>query len=339
MLTRIRTKFAVFVFLLGFTPAAFSQESCAELFARKVRVEAAIKDLSFLAYNVENLLAGENGRPLEGHDAKFKELREVIGEDSPDIAILPEIASPTALDVLAKGSLSGRYRAVLAEGRWLGAEVGFLVRNDLPWDIRIVSNRHLGWKNRVTGLVQPLFPHDLPVLEVRRTAADRDPLFVVIGNHAKAKRDSAGDPESLAWRTAEYEEAAKIVGAYLERRVQVVFGGDMNADARSAPELRPLKAKMASALAVAPDAVPEVQRVTHTFHPEGAPTEKTQLDDIFISPGLERSIKSARILRYRDEAGRLRPIAETFEQRKLQPSDHLPVQITVSTAELFQRVN
>ncbi len=339
LLTRFRSVFAVFVLLLGFTQAAFSQATCADLFSRKVRTESTIKELSLLAFNVENLLAGKNGQPMAGHEAKFKELREVIGEASPDIAILPEIASPTALDVLAMGTLAGRFRPLMAEGKWLGAEVGFLVRSDLPWDVRTVSNRHLEWKNRVTSVVQPLFPHDLPVLEVRRSAADRDPLFVVIGNHAKAKRDSPGDPESLAWRTAEYEEAARIIDSYLQRRVSVFFGGDLNADARRDPELRPLKLKMASALAVAPDAVPEHERVTHTFHPEGAASEKTQLDDIFVSPELVRSIKSARILRYRDRAGRVRPIAETFEQRKLQPSDHLPVKITVSTEELFREAN
>ncbi|MBK7892560.1 MAG: hypothetical protein IPJ84_17440 [Bdellovibrionales bacterium] len=59
MLTRFRSVLAVFVVLLGFSQAAFSQATCADVFSRKVRAEATIKELSILAFNVENLLAGK----------------------------------------------------------------------------------------------------------------------------------------------------------------------------------------------------------------------------------------------------------------------------------------
>lgn len=341
---------------LSLPSASFGQAACADLFVKKaeaksvskaaeaavprispVRAEATIKELSVLAFNLENLLASKNERPMPGQEDKFRQLRSIISEADPDIAILPEVASPTALAVLNSEQLTGRYHALLPKGAWLGAEVGFLIRSDLPWSVRVISHRDLEWRNRLTGAVQPLFPHDLPVLELRRRIDDHEPLFVVIGNHAKAKRDSAGDRESQAWRTAEYQEAARIIESYIERRVPVLFGGDFNVDVLNDPVLRPLKALMGSALAEAPDAVPEAERVTHTFHPAGAASMKTQMDDVFVSRGLVRSIKSARILRYRDQAGRIRAIADSIEQRQRQPSDHLPVALTLSTEELLNR--
>lgn len=315
------------------------------------RTEESIQSLNVLAYNVENLFIStgkgqwespglmhkdSNQGPETKSPEKLAEIRKIILENNPDIMILTEVENIESLSVLASAQLQGLYRPMLIEGNDpRGIDIGFLVKSDLPWRFKLITHKELRWKNPQSGYEGPLFSRDLPVLEVYRTNSEQ-PLFVVIGNHAKSKRDMKDDPESRTWRSAQYVEAAKITKSYLEKKIPLLFAGDFNADILHDPEVQPLKNILQSSLAIAPDALPEKERITHTFHPRGDRPHFSQMDDIMVSPSLAPSVLSAQIVRYHNKDGSIKAIPQTYEQRSEQPSDHFPVLLKLSTSQIIK---
>lgn len=330
--------------------------ACLSLFKR---TEAQITHLGFSAFNVQNIMRsvgafdwvrpGDDmlarpadprrehyGSAMENFQ-KLEEIRNMIARGNDDFVILTEVEDIEAMrTLLAQGPLQGLYDVYLTEGNDpRGIDIGFLVKKDLPWNVRQISHKDIRWRDPVDGREGPLFTRDLPVLEFRRSPNDEPPLFVLMGHHAKSKRDRPTDPESTRWRSAQFREAARIAESYEYLGVPVIGGGDFNADHRHDPELEPLRRVSRSSLAHAPDALPEDQRITHTYHPFDGPTHYSQMDDILISPGLIADLESARIIRYRDARGNLRPLPTTYEERSLQPSDHFMVRIRLATRRLF----
>jgi hypothetical protein len=262
-------------------------------------------------------------------------------EQNPDFAILTEVENIQALNALATHQLQGRYRPLLKEGNDIrGIDIGFLVRTNLPWHTNLVSHKEIQFTDPMTGHTAPLFSRDLPVLEIRRKPDDPKPLLVLVGNHAKSKRSMDGDFESTRWRTAQYEEAAKIIQTdYQSQGIPVIMAGDFNTDVRFDPEVAPVKSILKSSLEIAPDALPVDQRVTHTYFPRGSkqqpdpPPERSQMDDILVSPGI--TVLSAQIIKYKNPDGTERTLPRSYKERSEQPSDHNPVRAVISTEGLF----
>lgn len=321
--------------------------------AGRIRTEAEITDLTLMSFNVANLYTStgkmiwrNNGRmqvmpadslPKPKSPADLAKIRDIILKENPDVAILTEVEDIYALQKLASEELGGKYKLFLIEGNdGRGIDIGFLVKADLPWHIVHRTHRDLRWKNPKTGIEGPMFSRDLPVLEFRRGLLDEDPLFVVVGNHAKSKRDTDGDRESFDWRSAQYQTAAKILSGYEARKIPIIFGGDFNTDIGTGRELRPLWGMMASSLAVAPNALPIRDRVTHTYHPNGKSTQRSWMDDILVSWWLASAITSSTIVRYTDAQGNVLPIPNSISERNRQPSDHFPVVTKILTRALYQ---
>ena len=57
------------------------------------------------------------------------------------------------------------------------------------------------------------------------------------------------------------------------------------------------------------------------------------MDDIMVSPDI--TVISSRIIKYKDDNGQEMPIANTYQERKQQPSDHYPVRAVISTEGFF----
>ncbi len=257
-------------------------------------------------------------------------IRQIISEQNPDVAVLTEVDNLEALEVLATNELRD-YDPLLVPGNDVVIDIGFLVKKDLPWHVRLVSHKELRRTDPRTGEVGPLFSRDLPVLEFRRRPADSDPIFVVVGNHAKSKR---GDNESLDWRTDQYKAAAMIVGTYIRRGVRVMMGGDMNADLYRDRELAPVLSLLNPSLKMA--GVPREEQVTHTYHPNGSNRPQYSTMDEWL---LSKELRVVRgwVVRYKDRFNRPLPLPRTYQQRERQPSDHFPVFTVISTAEIFNR--
>lgn len=351
---------AILVALAFVLPAlSYSQNSvCPSLFRVVSTSQSAqrqlseIPEITVMSFNVENLfihvgkfehdLPGKM-RKISGPDTNQKlkpehEIRaivEIFKEASPDVITLQEVESMAGLELL-KQRLDGLYKPYLIEGNdGRGIDIGFLVKVDLPLDVQLKTNRDKMWHDPTTGKQEKLFSRDLPALEFRVNRNQENPSFVLLGNHAKSKRDRPNDPESRQWRTAQYIGAAEIVGEYIRKGVRTMLGGDFNIDIGNDREADALKQYLTSAFDAADQSLPPEQRITHTYHPRGGATHRAQMDDIWVSQDLRNQVAVASIYQYRFPDGSLMPIPNSFKERERQPSDHRPVIIRMRTQILF----
>jgi hypothetical protein len=317
-----------------------------------LRPLSAVKDLRFLAFNVENLFVSTGRfertsatelRPVAGRgpepksEREIQQLRDVINDINPDIAVITEVESLGALQAMA-ARLESRFKGYVIEGNdSRGIDIGFLVKADLPFHVTHETHKDMKWFDPIDRREIPLFSRDVPALLLRRTQGDK-PFLIVLGNHAKSKRDRPGDPESNILRTAQYEGIATIIRSYQRQYgidVPILLAGDFNTDVRRGPELSPLRGLLASAFDHAPVVTPVSERITHTYHPKDGPTDAKQMDDFQASAALLPRLEEALVYRYRNADGSIMPFARTFAERQRQPSDHLPVVLRISTDGLW----
>jgi len=330
---------------------ALLQESNSE----QTRSYSEIKELKFMAFNVENLFVSTGKtewtsigvqksiikkppQPKPEHD--IEKVRAIIKEELPDVLIITEVESQTALEYLAKNSLQGLYKSFLIEGNdGRGIDIGFLVKSDLPFLVEHQTHRDIKWFDPVDKQTVKLFSRDVPALLLRKSA-NENPFLIILGNHAKSKRDRPGDPESFLWRKAQYEGIAKIVQNYAVQyaKVPIILGGDFNTEVNTAAEIQPLLSLLKSGFNLTDNSTPLSERITHTYHPRDGPVQQHQMDDIKVSPELADKIIEARIYRYKNADGTIMPFARTFAERNRQPSDHLPVKIRISTSGLWSPI-
>jgi endonuclease/exonuclease/phosphatase family metal-dependent hydrolase len=301
-----------------------------------------IQNLKVMTYNVENLVwhvgkyertyegivqSFENNRgPQEKPKEKLAEIRQIILEESPDIAVLQEVESIEALENLALEQLAKKYQSFLISGNdERGMNIGFLVKTDLPIYVEYVTNKDVLFKDPANNFKETkLFSRDLPVIMLR-TSEKSSPFMIVFGNHAKSQRDRPGDPKSIIMRTIQYKKIAEIMQNYHQKYpdATILLAGDYNTDGLTAKELEPLRNIMPSAFEVL--SVPPQQQITQTYHPVDRPTVYARLDDIRILSGFTKQVKSIKVVEYKYASGKIRPPARTFEERSTQPSDHRAV--------------
>ncbi len=311
--------------------------------AGQLRSLESVKTLRIMTYNVKDLylrkVNDKGGKPIV-EPKPLNELRGIaapILDVDPDIVILEEVDDMQTLTAFKENFLGRqKYLGNLIEGNdTRGIDIGFLVKADLPLQLDMETHRDVTWMNPDTGMREKLFSRDLPVVFVRRNKSEKVPALIVVGNHARSQRDRAHDVGGVKIRTAQYLAAAEIIRGYMRRwpNVPIVLGGDFNTELRNSREVLPLRSILRDSFDVAK--VPMQARTTHTFHPEGGERVLSQLDTIYVSPILAQSIRGAAVYRYRDGSGRELPLPRTFEERSLNPSDHYPVAIELSTERIF----
>jgi hypothetical protein len=273
---------------------------------------------------------------------EIERIRQITDDEYPDLMIATEIESQQALEHLASKGLKDKYKSYLIEGNdSRGIDIGFLVKVDLPFFIEQQTHKDMLWP--LDGRQVRIFSRDVPALLLSKSKGEK-PFLIVLGNHAKSKRDGDGDPLSNKLRTAQYEAMAKIITEYQKQfpNTPIVLGGDFNTQVNTAREVQPILPLVKSGFLLADESpvagrqiTPPAERITHTYHPgSGLPAVKQQLDDIKITPGTVKVLE-ARVVRYKDQYGNLMPIPDTYDQRSKQPSDHFPVTVTISTEGLW----
>lgn len=346
------------------TPALAEANRCQMLFrtASHHRSWPQINKLVFMTYNVANIygLRGKFRRisatdfipiyekpPKPKPEEQVQQLRNILNEVSPDIAVLTEVESLAALKTLSS-EVASPYKSFLVEGNDMrGIDIGFMIKSDLPIKGEVISHKDREWKDPVTRRKTPLFSRDLPVLLLRKDNETK-PFLMVFGMHAISMRGRPGDFESTRLRTAQFDGALNIIAEYREKfgaDVPVVLAGDFNSSVMFAPEFESIRQTLASAFDLAQKTIPRAARVTHTFHEEyvdtadGSTHERTsmdQLDDIRLLGIPPESVISASVYRYKDADGFTLPFAVSRELRYQQNSDHLPVVVEIAR-EAFDR--
>lgn len=353
----------------------FTGLSCQQVLSEPTkRTESDIKSLKFLSFNTADLFEevalvrariADTSKPplpevaLQDYQRKLVKLREqnrIIKQSDGDIVLLTEVSSLNGLDGGLAPEVKAKYRPFFfPTNDPRGMSMVILVKKDLPWHLQVTSRHEQTWFDPITREQAPLFSRNLPQIEFFRISpeggVEENPLFVYFGNHAKSQRPRDGDPRSVVWRTAQYAAINNIVTEYERRGIATFLAGDFNVsldDENTTRELAGLSRTLVGVLSPHPR-----PRWTHSFHqlvrePRGSgrrenrrelPAVYNRLDEIMISPRLLRDVIMADVILYRDENGR--PITErpeTYEQRNaLQPSDHRPVFLELSTHLLFQR--
>lgn len=312
-----------------------------------------IEEIKIATFNVENLYATRKKPTPEQlkeqkSEADTARIEKILAEQNADIMALQEVENIRALrELTSRPSLKDKYDAYLIEGNDArGIDIGFLVKRDAPFRIEMESNTKEVWNDPAEGgREQKLFARDLPILKIYglEQAPKSAPLMVVVGVHLKSKIDRPGDRDSQMYRAAEIKRAADIVTALkarwpqgngAQKEVPIVMLGDFNGDlnlgrlpsaAKGNNEFLPLYnfAKMQNTFDLGAKPVSIQDRTTHTYHPLNGATEKNQLDGILVNATAATSHIETTVVRYKDAQGNVLPIPDTFDQRGLQPSDHM----------------
>lgn len=348
---RNRSALATLVFFVFVFPLwSHAANTCEDLFfigapaiTASARPLDTVSQIKIMTYNVENFfLPSESDRsPEEKPLVEQKGIARAIADENPDFIVLEEVGGLTVLETFSKNFLNDSYKAYLVPGNdQRGIEIGYLVKRDLPLRITLESHREATWMDPTDHRAHRLFSRDAPALMVRaeNVAEDSAPLLILIGNHAKAMRDRAGDPKSELLRGAQYDEIGRIIDGYRSTYgadVPLLLGGDFNADVQRAHSIDPVRTRMADPFDLMK--TPDVQRVTHTYHPKDRrqPSEFAQLDALLVAPALASNIIDIKTYRYKDKDGDAKPLPTTFDERKKNPSDHFPVVLTLSTRNIF----
>ena len=315
-----------------------------------------IEEMRFGTFNVLNLEFSP-GKYVDNPQSGVREFTEgfitkdpkqtegvakaILAEDL-DLVILQEVEGLEPLLRFNEKYLKGTYEVFLQKGNdGRGIEIGFLVKKDLPFKIRMQGQGYRSYVNPETGKAEPIFSRDLPALHIRHksTSMNDPPDFIVAGTHYKSQRNRMNDPRSEKMRTKQVEETREVFESYQETYpdVPIFFGGDFNADIHSNPEFRSLfeDGFMKDSFDLAPSKLSRKDRITHTFHPRNGATKESQLDAILVNESASSSILDAKVHRYLDENGKVKPLPATYKERETNPSDHFMVVIKTRISQLI----
>ncbi len=284
----------------------------------------------------------------------IKKTAETLRELTSDIIFLQEVEDQETLDNFMKAHedlLGRKYIGLLIEANdSRGIDVAVMIRADLGLEYEYVSHQNMPWHSDAYPERDKVFSRDATALIARRPGNPK-PLFIILNTHSKSKRtEIEGDPESYLIREGQ-GHALTDLKAYYEKLypgVPIMLAGDMNNNANTAPEYAPLKdphhgnMKDAFDLVTNPMKQDDDDRVTHTYHPldeqhHELPAHKDQMDIILVNDVAAPLVKSAKVHKYHNDwTGQEYPSANTFAQRKHQPSDHRPVRVEFDLQKLLK---
>lgn len=286
--------------------------------------------------------------------AKVRQLARAIRDIDPDILMLCEVGGLESLRNFSLYFLDDEYAPYLLEGNSdRGIDIGFLVHRRLPFRYDLLSH-----KNRSIDLLYPhekqsietgygmfaggdlkshKFSRDVLELRVYEDRGDR-PEFICLLVHLKSQLDLEGiDPRGRDRRRAELE---KLVQIYNEIRadfsgvVPILLGGDFNGTAalpRPDPEFQALHSHtmLRDCLDIA--GTPPDERFTYMQIYDHRPPVLRQLDYLFVPVELAARVSrtETRVFRFNDEYGMRMLLPRNLNEKRLLPSDHYPVVLTL----------
>lgn len=286
-----------------------------------------------------------------------REIAATVEALNPDFLMLSEVGGRESLANFSTYFLRDRYVPYLIEGNSdRGIDLGFLVKRDLPlkYDLMSHKNRKLdflypherltketGYTHLRAGRVTShRFSRD--VLELRCYGDnDERPEFIILQVHLKSPLDRDRiDPGGKDRRKAELEMLVKIYGEvraeYGNPPVPVLISGDFNGAIYGAQPDEEFQAMRDSDLTCCLEAagIPLDERFTWLHAHPRRPNFQKQLDYILISPELCSRVnkEDTWVYRFKDENGFYRQIPRNLNEKKLLPSDHYPVVLTLNSA-------
>ncbi len=287
--------------------------------------------------------------------SKILEIARSIDDLQPDILCLSEVGGRESLANFSRYFLGDRYAPHLIEGNSdRGIDLGFLVKKSLPLKYDLIShkNRKLDFlypheklsketgythlrSGRVTG---HRFSRD--VVELRcysDDGADLRPEFILMQVHLKSPLDRDRiDPGGRDRRKAELEMLVKIyeeVSGEFSGEVPIFISGDFNGTIFGQFAEAEFEALRESDLRCCLDLaqVPPDEHFTWMYLNNRRPGNYRQLDYLLMPEKLESRVDAALtwVYRFKDEFGTNRTIPRNQNEKRLLPSDHYPVVLTL----------
>jgi endonuclease/exonuclease/phosphatase family metal-dependent hydrolase len=289
-------------------------------------------------------------KPLD----QVRRIAKAVRELDPDVLMLCEVGGRESLSNFSQHFLGGAYEPHLIEGNSdRGIDIGYLVRRGLPFTYDLLSHRHRS--------IDFLYPHEQmsketgydhlrsarktshkfsrDVLELRAfESPDESPAFILLLVHLKSQLDRTRiDPGGRDRRRA---ELVKLVGIYneihqeLKGQTPIFLGGDFNGIAGKQNMDEEFEAVyrttgLHDCLELA--GVAHDDRFTHQQIYNNRVRSDKQLDYLFVPPEVAARVSKTEtwVYRYRDEHGMTIMIPRNLNEKRLLPSDHFPVVLTL----------
>ena len=288
-------------------------------------------------------------KPIE----QVRQLARAVLEMDPDILMLCEVGGRESLQNFSRHFLGDKYAAHLIEGNSdRGIDIGYLVKRSLPFTYDLLSHKHRS--------IDFLYPHEKlsqesgyahlrsarkeshrfsrDVLELRVYEESERPVLILLLVHLKSQLDRTRiDPGGRDRRRAELEKLVKIyneIDAEFEGQSPILLAGDFNGraalpnpDAEFAALYKDTQLQdVLEAAGVAGD-----ERFTHMQIARNRTSLNRQIDYIFIPPELAKRVNKDEswVYRFRDELGMTMLIPRNLNEKRLLPSDHYPVILTL----------
>ena len=254
---------------------------------------------------------------------KLEAIKEVIERENPDIMVLCEIAGRASLEHFNRLFLGSNYEIHLKESRSRrGIEVGFLVKKDLGYEIKLKTNRSLNLSEDTEN--KKYFSRDVPELHLI-SPSDH---VVILGVHLKSKQASEGDYMGIEKRDQEVKGILKIVNNIKEKSplASVLIAGDFNGFLQKENTESEFESLCQSFLdyhdlmGYLKDRTSYVRIDPMTLH---------QLDYIMVEPNLKSRILDGGIIKYRGFYDIELDHPQTLKEKASLPSDHYPQFLTI----------
>lgn len=288
---------------------------------------------------------------------QIRKIAKLIQELDPDVLMLCEVGGKESLSNFSQYFLNNAYDVHLLEGNSdRGIDLGYLVRKNLPFHYDIVShkNRSIDFLYPHEKLSQETGYHHLPsarreshrfsrdVLELRAFEKDAElPSFILLLVHLKSQLDrSRIDPGGRDRRRA---ELVKLINIYKEIHVEfdgqtpIFLGGDFNGVASKANcdvEFENLYSETGLHDCLELAEIHHDERFTHQQIYNNRVGTHKQLDYIFVPPEIAARVSKTEtwVYRFRDEKGTTMVVPRNLNEKRLLPSDHFPVVLTLDPA-------
>ncbi len=300
--------------------------------------------------------------------SKILEIARSIDDLDPDIMMLSEVGGRESLANFSRYFLQDRYAPYLIEGNSdRGIDLGFLVKKSLPLKYDLISHKsrkldflyphermskETGYTHLRSGRVTShRFSRDVVELRCYADTGDlanqESPEFIIMQVHLKSPLDKDRiDPGGRDRRKAELDMLVQIYGEVRDelRRpdgslVPIFISGDFNGTIFAKPgneeetefeSMRASDLRCSLALAgISPD-----ERFTWMYLNNRRPGNYRQLDYVLVPENLKPRIdeKQTWVYRFKDEHGSYRTIPRNQNEKRLLPSDHYPVVLTLKPA-------
>jgi len=286
--------------------------------------------------------------------AQVRDLARAIRDMDPDILMLCEIGGRESLVNFSRRFLGDEYVPHLIEGNSdRGIDLGYLVRRSLPFTYDLISHKQRSIdfiypherQSKESGyghiqsarLASHRFSRD--VLELRVfDGAGGEPALILLMVHLKSPLDRDRiDPGGKDRRRAELEKLVQIhneIRADFQGRVPVLLGGDFNGSAAlPVPDVEFAALYRDTALKDCLEIanMARDERFTYQQFYRNRPGLNRQIDYLFVPPELAARVNAAEtwVFRFRDETGMTMPTPRNLNEKRLLPSDHFPVILTL----------